>query len=119
MIQFSAHMRILVSTQPLDMRKGIDGVASQCRQLLQENPMSGALFLFISRSRKHIKILTYDGQGYWLATKRLSTGRFPYWPKTNDNGKFLKELEACQAQVLLHGGDPSRVTVLGAWRKIS
>jgi len=120
MIQLSAHMRILVATTPLDMRKGIDGVAAYCRLLLGENPMSGAVFLFISRSRRHLRILTYDGQGFWLATKRLSAGRFPHWPKARgDDGAFMRQLEACQAQVLLQGGDPAQVRALTAWKKIA
>ena len=119
MIQFTAHMRILVATNPLDMRKGIDGVAATCQQVLQENPMSGAVFLFISRSRKHVRILTYDGQGYWLCTKRLSSGRFPYWPKSGEEQVWLKELQACEALVLLHAGDPRQMRVLSPWRKIA
>jgi hypothetical protein len=122
MIQFTAHMRILVATSPLDMRKGMDGVAAHCRLALGENPMSGAVFLFISRSRKHLRILTYDGQGFWLATKRLSTGRFPHWVKADETiGKsaFIRELQACQAQVLLQGADPLQVHALSAWKKIA
>lgn len=122
MIQFTPHMRILVATSPLDMRKGIDGVAAYCRLTLAENPMNGTLFLFVSRSRKHLRVLTYDGQGFWLATKRLSSGRFPYWPMAGAMAKvgsvFLEQLEACQAQVLVQGGDPLSIKALGAWRKI-
>jgi len=118
MLTFTPHMRILVATSPLDMRKGIDGCAALCRQRLQENPMSGAVFLFISRSRKILRILSYDGQGFWLCSKRLSVGRFPHWPKAGSEGEFTKALEACQAQVLLQGGDPTQVRALGAWKKI-
>ena len=119
MIQFTAHMRILVATSPLDMRKGIDGVAATCNQLLRENPMSGAVFLFISRSRKHLRILSYDGQGYWLCTKRLSSGRFPYWPKSGSESDWVKELQACEALVLVHAGDPRTVRMLSHWKKIA
>lgn len=82
--------------------------------------MSGVLFLFVSRSRKHLRVLTYDGQGFWLATKRLSSGRFPHWPSAGEGigSVFLEQLEACQAQVLIQGGDPLSVKALGAWRKI-
>lgn len=119
MIQFTPHMRILVATTALDMRKGMDSVAAYCRLALGENPMSGAIFLFISRARKHVRVLTYDGQGFWLATKRLSVGRFPHWPKAGGESAFLSRLEACQAQVLLQGGDPLQVRALGAWKKIA
>jgi len=118
MIQFTSHMRILVATVPLDMRKGIDGIAALCRQTLVENPMSGAVFVFINRARKHLRILTYDGQGFWICTKRLSSGRFPYWPVPGHEGDWLKQFEACEAQVLIHGGDPRQVRQLMPWKKI-
>jgi len=54
MIQLTPHMRILVSIQPVDMRKQIDGLCGYCREILQENPYSGAVFVFTSRSRKMI-----------------------------------------------------------------
>jgi transposase len=119
MIQFTPHMRILVATSPLDMRKGMDGIATLCRQRLQENPMSGAVFLFISRSRKILRILSYDGQGFWLCSKRLSSGRFPHWPKAASERELARTLEAYQAQVLLHGGDPMQVRGLAPWKKIA
>lgn len=119
MIQLTSHMRILVATSPLDMRKGIDSIASHCRLTLGEHPMSGAVFLFISRSRKHLKALTYDGQGYWLATKRLSAGRFPRPPRPGREGEFVRQLEAAQAQILLQGADPEQVRLPPAWRKIA
>lgn len=119
MIQFTPHMRILVATSPLDMRKGMDGIAALCRQCLQENPMSGAVFLFISRSRKILRILSYDGQGFWLCSKRLSSGRFPHWPKAGSEHELTRVLEAYQAQVLLHGGDPMQVRGLAPWKKIA
>lgn len=119
MIQFSSHMRILVSTTALDMRKGIDGVVAVCNQVLREDPMSGAVFLFISRSRKHVRILSYDGQGYWLCTKRLSNGRFPYWPSPGEEKEWVKRLQACEAGVLLQAGDLRSVRLMGDWKKIA
>ena len=73
-IQITPRMRILVAVDPTDFRRGIDGLARQCRQALQRDPFSGALFVFRNRSAKAIKILAYDGQGFWLCQKRLSHG---------------------------------------------
>lgn len=101
------------------MRKGIDGIAAMCRQELGENPLSGAVFLFISRSRKHLRVLSYDGQGFWLCTKRLSSGRFPFWPERGAENLWLKQLQACEAQILLHGGNPTAARVLSPWKKIA
>lgn len=67
MIQITPQMRILVAVEPVDFRKGIDGLAALCREALASDPLGGALFVFCSRRRHAIKILTYDGQGFWCA----------------------------------------------------
>jgi transposase len=66
MIQITPQMRILVAVEPVDFRKGIDGLAAHCRPVLANDPLSGTLFIFCSRRRHAIKFLTYDGQGFWL-----------------------------------------------------
>ena len=66
-IQLSATMRILVAIEPVDLRKGIDGLAQFCREKLAADPFSGSLFIFRSRRGTTIKALAFDGQGYWLA----------------------------------------------------
>ena len=84
MIAITPHMRVLVAVEPVDFRMGIDGLAQQCRAVLQEDPFRGTVFLFRSRSHTAIKLLIYDGQGFWLCHKRLSRGRFRYWPTATD-----------------------------------
>lgn len=118
MIQLTPHMRILVATQALDMRKGIDGIVALCRLTLKEDPMSGAVFVFTSRARKHLRVLTYDGQGFWVCTKRLSSGRFPHWPEPGGEGGWLRQMAALEVQALIHGGDPRDLKRLGDWKKI-
>jgi transposase len=66
MIQITPQMRILLAVEPVDFRKGIDGLAACCRQALGTDPLAGALVVFRSRSRRALKILVYDGQGFWL-----------------------------------------------------
>ncbi len=61
MIQITPQMRIWVAVEPADFRRGIDGLAALCRQKLNQEPMSGAVFVFGSRRRQSIKILVYDG----------------------------------------------------------
>ena len=115
MIQLTNHMRILVSTTPIDMRRQIDGLCGVCRDVLGEDPSSGAVFVFTGRNRKMIKLLTYDDQGFWLCTKRLSKGHFPYWPK----GAMMTAMQAHEVLVLLRGGNPQAVKTLGPWKKIA
>lgn len=117
MIQVTPQMRILVATEPADFRRGIDGLACLCRTVLQSDPLSGTVFVFRNRSAKAIKILVYDSQGFWLCTKRLSAGRFRWWPeKTGHSGK---RLEAHQLQLLVWNGNPDRAGTQPAWRRVS
>src|SRR3970040_1590511 len=101
MIQVTPHMRILVAVEPADFRKGIDGLARLCRETLQRDPFSGAVFVFRNRRRTALKILVYDGQGFWLCLKRLSSGRFRYWP--HSTVAAAQALEAHALQVLVSG----------------
>ena len=116
MIQVTPQMRVLVAIQPADFRKGIDGLARLCRSQLQEDPFSGCVFVFCNRSRKAVKILVYDGQGFWLCQKRLSKGRFRFWPRADTAGK---QLESYQLSVLLSGGNPDKVSAAELWRKVN
>jgi transposase len=65
-------MRILVAVEAVDGRKGIDSRVQLCREKLDADPFSGCLFVFRSRRATSIRVLAYDGQGFWLAQKRLS-----------------------------------------------
>ena len=78
MIQIASQLRILVAVEPVDFRKGIDGLAGVCRKVLASDPFSGYVFVFRNRRGTSIKLLVYDGQGFWLAHKRLSQGRFSW-----------------------------------------
>ena len=71
MIQLTPHMRILVAVEPVDFRKGIDGLVRLAREQLRADPFSGSVFVFRSRRGTAIRLLVYDGQGFWLAQKRL------------------------------------------------
>ena len=115
MIQITPQMRIFVALQPVDFRKGIDGLAAICRLKLNEDPLSGAVFLFRNRLKSSIKILLYDIQGFWLCTKRLSKGKFHWWPKGDS---YTVNLQAQELQTLLWNGNPSTASFSEIWKKI-
>lgn len=112
MLQIAPSTRIFVCNQPIDFRKGIDGFAAICRNKLNQDPHQGALFMFQNRNRTSIRILCYDGQGFWLCTKRLSKGKFQWWPK--DQGI----IDPRQAQTLFWNGNPEFARFSDDWKKI-
>jgi transposase len=116
-IQATAQMRILVAVEPVDFRCGIDGLAKICKSRLQEDPFSGALYVFRNRRGTSIKIICYDSQGFWMCQKRLSSGKFRFWPESAAD--CSRRLEAHELQVLMAAGDPERVRAAPAWRRVS
>ena len=116
MIQIVPHMRILVAREPLDLRKGIDGTVAVCRQVLAEEPLDGAVFVFRNRAGTMVRLLVYDGQGFWLMTKRLSSGRFRHW--CSSRGTPTRALAAHELASLLAGGDWTKATAADCWRPL-
>ncbi|WP_297388973.1 IS66 family insertion sequence element accessory protein TnpB [Acidiferrobacter sp.] len=116
MIAITPQMRVLVAIEPVDFRVGIDGLAQRCRAVLHEDPFQGTVFVFRSRSHTAIKLLVYDGQGYWLCHKRLSQGRFRYWPQASDG--VVSAVLAHEVQVLLSAGDPTQSHAPPHWRPV-
>ena len=110
--------RVLVMHEPINCRYGIDGTAAVARQVLAQEPMDGAFFVFRNKSRRMLRILYYDGSGFWLCTKRMSKGCFSVWP-TGDGTAPASPLLARELQVLLWGGDPMNCAFPDLWRKVA
>jgi transposase len=120
MMQLTAQTRILLSVNPADFRAGIDGLCRLCRAELAADPFSGTVFVFRNRRGTSVKLLAYDGQGYWLCQKRLSSGSFRYWPDRSgcDGHSAAMVLLAHELQVLLMGGNPAAARTAPLWRPI-
>ena len=123
MLQITPQMKILVAVEPADFRKGIDGLVRLCKDALGQDPFAGAVFVFRNRRGTAIKVLVYDGQGFWLCHKRLSEGRFRWWPSVSDQDAGdqdagAKTLAAHQLSVLFSAGDPDRTSAAPDWRSV-
>ncbi|MCK5520480.1 IS66 family insertion sequence element accessory protein TnpB [bacterium] len=116
MIQLVPQMRFLLACKPVDFRKGIDGLSRVCKDVFDQDPFSGCMFFFINKCKTSIKVLVYDGQGYWLCQKRLSVGRIRWWPSDNESG--ICNYTAAQLQVLLSNGNPNNVNTSPQWRRL-
>ena len=99
MITVPSGVRVLVWSQPVDFRRGMDSLAALVQMTLRANPFAGDVFVFRSRRPDRIKLLVYDGTGLVLVTKRLEAGRF-MWPSVTDG---VVRLSALQLSVLLSG----------------
>ena len=119
MLQITPQMKILVAVSPVDFRKGIDGLVRLCKDTLQQDPFDGAVFVFRNRRGTAIKALVYDGQGFWLCYKRLSEGRFRWWPSARKQGNPAQSLAAHQLSVLFSAGNPDRTAAAPDWRPVS
>ena len=118
MIQIMPQMRVVVAVEPADFRRGIDGLARLCKEALKHDPFSGWVFVFRNRRATAVKVLVYDGQGFWLCHKRLSEGRFRWWPSAPDQDAKAKALAAHQLSVLFSAGDPDRTAAAPDWRPV-
>lgn len=118
MIQLVPQLKILLACQPVDFRKGIDSLAALCSNQLHQDPLTGALFVFRNRSGTSLKLLCYDGLGFYLCLRRFSQGRLRWWPRSSETNTDLLPLEAQQLQVLLYNGLPDKAEFAEAWRKI-
>jgi transposase len=108
MLNFPELVRIYVSTQPTDMRKGFDSLAAVVRDWLGHDPLSGHLFVFRSRRGDRLKLLWWDKDGLVQCYKRLEKGTFRF-PATPDPEARSIEVSAQELSLVLWGIDPASV----------
>lgn len=111
MIQVTPQHHLYVWVQAIDFRVGIDSLVGFCRKTVQQNPFSGALFAFRNRKGSAVKLLTYDGTGFWLMHKRFSKGALHYWPKSSD-----VKICATTLMIILNQGCPALMQP--SWRAL-
>ena len=116
MLQLAPQSRVFLALEPADFRKGIDGLCAVCRQRLDEDPFGGAIFVFRNRRGTALKLLCYDGQGFWLCQKRLSKGRLKWWPSAPQARVSLSPREL---QILLWNGNPKAIELAEDWRRVA
>lgn len=118
MIQIPATANIVVMHDPISFRNGIDGTAAVARIVLKKEPMDGAIFVFRNKLRHMLRIMYFDGGGFWLCTKRLSQGRFSSWP-AGDGASPCSPLLVRELQILIWGGDPTSGNFPDLWRQVA
>ena len=99
MLTLSPATRIFVALQPADLRRSFNGLSAAVEQQLQQDPLSGHLFVFVNRRANRVKVLYWDGSGLWVCAKRLEQGKFS-WPSGQG---ACKRLRSEQLTALLNG----------------
>ncbi len=92
MLGLSANLRYFLCCSAIDMRNGFDGLSGIVRNHLKKDPISGDVFIFLNKTRTHIKLLYWDGDGFALFYKRLERGRYAFTPH-NEPSKPMKREE--------------------------
>lgn len=100
-----SQVRVWLYNRPTDMRKSYDGLTALVKSKLQEDPLSGQLFVFINRKRTQCKVLYFDRTGYCIWSKRLEQGQF----HTNAGEAVKKTLEWTDLKLIIEGIDTRSV----------
>lgn len=117
MLSLSSSVRILIATEPTDMRKGVDGLCRIAEAEMGGDIYAGTVFVFVSRRRDRLKILTWDTGGFVIFYKRLEAGQFKV-PRVRD-GEKVGRIDATQLTMLLRGIDLSLVRKPVQWEPAS
>jgi transposase len=106
MLSLSPATRIFIALEAVDLRQSFNGLQARVQSVLQQDPLSGHIFLFTNKHRNRLKLLFFDGSGLWVCAKRLEKGTFG-WPKGEGSSCRLRPEEL---SLLLHGleGTPRR-----------
>jgi transposase len=115
MLQITPQHRLLLAIEPVDFRRGLDGLAASCRLTLKNDPFSGTIFAFRNRTGTSIKLLVYDGSGFWLCQKRFSKGRLAWWPTSWNEAT---EVKAAELLLILAQANPMHVAIPDDWRRL-
>ncbi len=115
MLQLTPHHQLLIAIEPVDFRSGIDGLKALCHRQWSVDPFHGYVFVFRNRKGTAVKLLSYDGNGFWLCQKRFSVGKLMWWPRSTQEASTLRAVELV---IMLQQGNPVAAHVPEDWRQL-
>lgn len=115
MLTITPQHRLLLAIEPVDFRRGIEGLQAMCQIHFQTDPFSGHIFIFRNRRGTSVKLLMYDGNGFWLCQKRFSQGKLAWWPSSPTTANALRAIELV---VMLQQGTPKTAHLPLDWRQL-
>jgi transposase len=111
--------KVYLATSAVDFRKHAKGLKKWIQNELKLNPFSSAYFIFLSKNRKSMKILHFDGQGICLYWKALSKGSFQKWRRLHDVSIGYNLIHPTEGQVMLMNGNSQQLKIPKNWKEIS
>lgn len=117
MLTLPSCVRIFVAAEPVDLRRGFDGLAAATRSLIREDPLNGHVFVFLNRRRNRVKLLVWDRTGYLLLYKRLERGTFRLPTEPEPHHRHI-EVDAGELGLMMEGVDLSNATRRERWRRL-
>jgi transposase len=115
MLSIPRAMKIFLGLEPVDLRKGFDGLAALVETVLAQDPLSGQLFVFRNKRADRVKLLYWDGDGYAIWYKRLEAGTFRF-PKPAESAAGLT-ISAADLTMLLDGVDLASIRRQARYRR--
>jgi len=113
MLSFTGGLKVFVALEPCDLRLSFNGLHGLVTEKLREDARGGGLFVFTNRRRTRLKVLYWDGTGFWVMTKRLEEGTFS-WPQSVEAGRVKMQLTP-EALALLTDGIDLRGAKMRPW----
>ena len=118
MLSIAPNSKVYLSLSSVDFRKQINGLKKWVQSEFELNPFSSAYFFFISRNKKSIKVLHFDGQGLCLYHKRLSEGKFKWWDAIHNLSQPYMKIPSISSQVILMNGSIQKLQLQENWKEI-
>ncbi len=115
MLQITPQHQLYIAVASVDFRRGIDGLKALCQRQWQNDPFHGGVFIFRNRNGTSVKLLTYDGNGFWLCQKRFSSGKLKWWPNSIEEASTVRAVELI---IMLQQGNPVAAHVPEGWRRL-
>jgi len=116
-LTFPSSVRIFIAAEPVDLRRGFDGLAAATRAVISQDPLSGHVFAFINRRKNRIKLLIWDRTGYVLLYKRLERGTFRLRSEPRPGERHI-EVDAGELALMLEGFDLRGARRQRRWKRL-
>lgn len=114
MILLPRAVRVYVATAPCNLRKSFEGLSNEVRCVLEKDPLSGHVFVFINRRKNQVKLLLWTRGGFTIVHKRLERGTFAFAARMSESSTSV-ELGAHELAMLLEGIDAREVRTSRRW----